>query len=238
MRAAPGVGAAPALLALLGLLGPLACLGQSPPRQVDYVLRPERPGPAAAEGAGVLRVGRVRVAPLFERKGFVYRTHEQRYVHDFYHRFYAPPGVVVQEALADWLRASGRYAAVLDPGEAGSADVLLEGRVEELYADLRDEPRVRLALELTLLDARSLGVRLQRRYAAWRPASGPGPEALAAAWTRALVAVLGDLESDLAALPAAGAAPAGAGAKEASPRGERTAIPRPFVPRGGGPGPG
>jgi len=206
----PALGAA-LLLALLAGPGCTGWLGQTPPPPVQYVLRPERTAPSAIPGSQVLRVGQVRAAPLFERQGFLYRTDPERYVRDFYHRFYAPPGVVVQEAATEWLRASGLFAAVLDPGQSGVADWILEGRVERLYADRRrDPPEAVLEVEFTLLDADGLGLLLQRRYGAVEPAAAGDPAGLAAAWSRALGRVLAGLEADLAGLrPGGDGAPRG-----------------------------
>jgi len=196
------------LLALSAGPGCTGWLGQSPPPPVQYVLRPERTAPPASPGSRVLRVGQVRAAPLFERQGFLYRTDPERYVRDFYHRFYAPPGVVIQEAATEWLRASGLFAAVLDPGQSGVADWILEGRVERLYADRRrDPPEAVLEVQVTLLDADELELLLQRRYAAVEPAPAGDPAGLAAAWSRALGRVLAELEADLAGVLSGGERP-------------------------------
>ena len=184
------------------------CLSPQPaPRVVFYALRAERAAPAQEPPvAEALRVERVRVAPLFERKGFVYRTGERAFEGDFYHRFAAPPGVLVREALADWLEQSGLFAEVLRDGDPQRARWWLEGRVTALYADLRDPaaPQAVLEAELALVDASSptLETRLRRRYRAEIPTSAD-PAALAEAWTRGLAQILAELEGDLrAALPA------------------------------------
>jgi uncharacterized lipoprotein YmbA len=192
-----------AALALLGatLLGTGCLTPQNAPPAVFYVVRPERSGPAAEPlGAGAVRVGRVRMAPFVERTAFVYRTGERRFEADFYHHFSALPGVLVQEALVDWLGRSGLFAEVSQEGPLDSARWALEARVTALYADVRDPagPRAVVETEVFVLETGPAAreARLRERYRAEIPSSAE-PAALAEAWTRGLAQILGELEDDL-----------------------------------------
>jgi cholesterol transport system auxiliary component len=153
-------------------------------------------------GEGVLRVARVRVAPAFEREGFVYRRGESRYESDFYNRFFGPPGALVREELIEWLGGSGAFAAVVAAGPP-PADWILDAHLVELYADLRDPatPSSVISLALRLLDVRATppAIALERRYDAREPAADGSPRALVDAWNRALGGVLAQIAADLRA---------------------------------------
>jgi ABC-type uncharacterized transport system auxiliary subunit len=149
-----------------------------------------------------VRVGRVRTAPLVERTAFVYRTGERTFEADFYHHFSALPGVLVQEALADWLERSGLFAEVQQGGPEERARWALEARVIAFHADVRDPaaPRAVVEIEVFVLQTGSAAreARLRERYRAEIPASAE-PAALAGAWTRGLTQILRELEDDLRA---------------------------------------
>jgi uncharacterized lipoprotein YmbA len=194
-----------AALAVLGaaLLGAGCLAPQNAPPAVFYVVRPERSGPPAEPvGAGAVRVGRVRTAPLVERTAFVYRTGERTFEADFYHHFSALPGVLVREALVDWLERSGLFAEVWQGGARERTRWTLEARVIALHADVRDPaaPRTVVEMEIFVLErgASAWEARLRERYRAEIPSSAE-PAALAEAWTRALTQILGKLEDDLRA---------------------------------------
>ena len=198
-------------LALGALLTPAGCsVSQPVPERVRYVLSAEREPAEGPGAAGMLRVGRVRVAPLSERKGFVYRTGERTYETDFFHEFFAPPSTLLRDQVAAWLAAGGAFSSVRKDG-GGDADWLLEGRAHQLYADLRgDTPASVLSLEFTLLSARSLEERFRRRYDARIEVPGGEPGKLVEAWSQGLADVLGQLEADLRRVTEAPAAPGGA----------------------------
>jgi cholesterol transport system auxiliary component len=197
--------------ALLGAVALAGCLSRPAPERARFVLDAaggETPPVAARDGAaasGTVEIERVRVAPAFEREAFVYRTGESAYQSDYYNGFFAPPGPLVREALQRRLEQSGLFERVLGSRRRGAADFLLETRVEDLYADLRDRsrPAAVVAVEFTLLDARSprLDVAFHERYAATEPIADLTGAAVAAGLNHALARVLAELEADLAALP-------------------------------------
>lgn len=189
-----------ALLASVVFLG---CLGgQAAPHKQRYVLdiSPVRVSDPGARG--VVQVNRVRVAPLFERKGLVYRTGEDRYEADFYHEFYAPPGELIREAVGQWLLRSGVFSEVVAPTMRADPDWWLEGRVTKLYADVRraGAPEAVLEIGWTLLDARSIDSQtvFDRSYSAVVALSDREPATVMDGLRRALAHSLERLNEDLA----------------------------------------
>jgi ABC-type uncharacterized transport system auxiliary subunit len=191
-----------ALAALALSLGCLGGLSKSPPEKRRYVFDIERGEATEADGKGVLRVERFRVSRLFERKGFVYRTGGDRFENDFYNEFFAPPGVLLREAVGMWLGDSALFSNVIGGTDSTRADWLLEARVNQLYGDLRDAraPQAVMEIHFTLLDARSptLTAVFTKRYSARVDAADRSPEAILAAWNSSLVQILSQLEADLA----------------------------------------
>ena len=204
-------------LAVLGVLAfviPIGCISRSPPEKQQFMIVVERPeaGSSAAEadpvspartGLGVLRVTRVRVASTFERKGFVYRTDETTYERDFYNEFFAPPGILIREAVGGWLAGSSVFSSVTGASDPSPADWLLEARVHELYADVRDRNATRCMIRVVfkVLDAWAprLEVAFDRTYSAEVEAENRSAAGIAAAWNVGLRQIFVELEADLRA---------------------------------------
>lgn len=207
-----------ACIAIVASASTVACLSRTPPEKKLYVLtvdpaaRTANLPPVASagtstaqEGRGaVLRVRRVRVSPLFDRKRFVYRTGEARFEDDFYTEFFATPGVLLRNAILDWMEPSPVFGRVLRAPGAEGADWTLEAQVHRFYVDARDSeaPRTVVEIEFTLIDARStdLEVVLRRTYAAETEVAEPSGDAIVAGWSRSLSRLLSDLERDLHAV--------------------------------------
>jgi uncharacterized lipoprotein YmbA len=190
------VGAAVTLCVMMA-----GCLSKKYPVKQRHVMRIQRAGASTPASLGVLRVGRMRVSPLFERKGFVYRTGDTTFEQDFYNEFFVPPGVLLRKATLDWMGASSLFSSVIDAADAATANWLLQGRMEKLYGDFRDgdAPRAVLAIEFTLLDLASPqhDVALRKTYAREVEAAVASPAAVMAAWNQALSQILAELEADL-----------------------------------------
>ncbi len=186
------------------------CLNKSYPEKQRYVLRAERPNlpdVSAASGAtgaassarGVLRVGRIRVSPLFDHKRFVYRTGDSSFEDDFYNEFFARPSELVRRATRDWMGGSPLFASVIESAPP-SSDWMLEGKVEKLYADLRDlgSPLAVLEIEYTLQQqSPKPRLALQKTYSTVTVASGRSGAAIVSAWDTGLAEILAELEADL-----------------------------------------
>lgn len=195
-----------AALAIVVAAGLAACSFTRPPvERATYDLAPAR---GAAPGASVqsvaLKVKPFRTAPPYDGREFLYRKADGQLVADFYNGFAAGPGELVTAATADWLKASGLFGAVLEPGISADAAYALEGSVLAVYGDLRDGKRPAAVLDLQAylvrsgLDGRELI--LDRRFSERVDLPDASPEALAQGFNEALARILGRLERDLGAL--------------------------------------
>jgi len=198
-------------LLVASLAAGCGAFARQPPAKQRFVLAPGVPtADPGSRLATVLRVDLVRGSPFVVNRGFVYQTRRDTVVSDFYNEFYAPPGVLVRDALVEWLRGTGRFEAVVRSSEAPS-QWILEADLERMLADVEDPAAAtaQLDLVLRLLDARAGDPRLvfSTRYVESEPAATREPQALVDAWSRALGRVLAEVASDTTAAIAAAAKP-------------------------------
>ena len=124
MRARPRI--VVSMLLLIALAATVAgCFRRQFPERRLYVLNVERTEVARARSSAVVRVGRVRAEPQYERKGFVYRTGDSTFADDFYNAFYVSPAQMVRSTMHEWLAASGMFTLVADVDSLVGADWLL-----------------------------------------------------------------------------------------------------------------
>jgi cholesterol transport system auxiliary component len=206
-------GAATLLLALATSLLASACVSRSYPEKRQYVIEVDRPvlPPVEAVGGrahgiapasvGTLRVGRIQTSALYERKGFVYRTGEATWERDFYNEFFAPPGAVVRQATLRWMERSPLFSGLIGRHDPVNSDWILEGKIEALYADVRDPDGTRAVMEIrfSVLDASATryAIAFNRKYAVAANADGRSADAMVSAWRECLTRILTELEADL-----------------------------------------
>ncbi len=97
--------------------------------------------------------------------------------------------------------ASPLFSTVIGATDPSRADWLLEGRINELYGDIREggAPKSVLAISFTLFDDRSAGLEtaFKKTYEVSVPADRTSAAAILAAWNEALRQILTELEGDL-----------------------------------------
>ena len=150
----------------------------------------------AAPGGRVLLVRTFSASPGLQTRGLQSRGADGTVHTDPYEEWFVPPAEGVEDALRQWLVASGRFAAVLAPGSRLPADLVLEGQLVTLCS-IPAEHRAQAALALTLLDhaaSTTPRIRLQRTIAAEAPLAGPDPGAAAQAMCAALAGVFAQAE--------------------------------------------
>src|SRR5215203_2382525 len=107
-------------LLLSGVLAaaPACTAFNRPYREVQrYALAPERPRrePPSRRGP-VLLLRSVRAAPGMDNRGLRVLGAGGQVDTEFYNEWAAPPVELVEEAMRQWLAASGLFAAVVSPG--------------------------------------------------------------------------------------------------------------------------
>jgi hypothetical protein len=95
----------------------------------------DRPTTNASEK--ITGLSRVSISPLFQSRSFTYRTGDNAYEQDPYAAFLIPPERALAESMRGWMRASGVFGTVAEPGSGFKATVVLEAFIDVLYGDFR-----------------------------------------------------------------------------------------------------
>lgn len=186
----------------LGLTG---CLSKSPLARQTYAFQAaasiSRPADA---GQGVLALKPCEVSPLFAGKALVYRIGPDAYETDPYAGFLISPDSALAIPIRSYLRGTGLFSDVVEPGSAIHADHALEIHVSELYGDFRQngQPAAVLSMRLILLDTETGGtnkVVFAKDYSRRSPISQNTAAAVVAGWNQALGDILAEAVSDITA---------------------------------------
>lgn len=169
------------------LAAALAACGGKVPETRYYQLAAPAPASAAARGEGVIVLEPLTADEAYGDERIVYRTNPYRLDYYQYHRWSAPPGVMIANYLEQALERSGRFRAVVRE-MTDDATVVLGGRVVAI--EEVDESKTRwtgrLAVELTLKDAKTGEVLWVRELAEREPLAAQSPEGLARALSAAM----------------------------------------------------
>jgi len=131
-----------------------ACAGKSAPQIHHYQVIAQPRAGGEQGGEYVLGVEYLSADAAYDDVRIVYRKSPYKLDYYHYHRWSAPPSVMVTDALRQSLQQSGEFRAVTS-GYTASADVILRGRlvaIEEVDVS-EDEWRARIVLDLQLQDA-------------------------------------------------------------------------------------
>lgn len=193
------------LLALAIVLGGSCSIKQAYPTKDYFALDISREGEPKNTGDGkTILVRDFVVSPRYEDKGFVYRIGDLTYETDYYNEFVVPPGVLLGGDLREWLSESGLFALVTDMQSSMRPDSILEGRVTELYGDMREKGAEKAVLEIKLFLFENTSpdptLRFQRTYREEIPLRERSPTALAEGWNEGFREILIALAEDLAKL--------------------------------------
>jgi hypothetical protein len=190
------------LLTAVPLAGCGNPLSRPYPEKRLYVLEARRASalPPPARGR-TLVVRSVTASPGMEGRGLITRRPGNVQDSDFWNEFFVAPAAMVQDSLRQWLSDAGLYAAVLDQGSAGRADLALEAVLIAAFGDGTDPaaPVARLHLQTLLLGLDRTPPRIVARgdYDRRVPLPSLAPEVVAPGLSQALALVLADLEADL-----------------------------------------
>jgi len=194
------------LLALAALLA-VGCarLSHEPVDKRYYQITPERTAARAAADKGtVLKVRRLSVSDLYSTRELVYRESQGRVESDYYNMFFVTPGDMLTQELRKWLRGSGLFSHVIEPGSMVVPGLTLEGVVNALYGDYTtDAPAAVVEMQFFMVDESTAGnvIVFSADYTQRVPVSEPAPAELVKAMTRGVETIFTNLETDLAKAP-------------------------------------
>lgn len=212
--------ALPALAALLAAAGCSVLPDRPYQESLRFALSPQRPArQAAPRGAPVLQLRLMRAAPGLDQRGLRLAGADGVVAVEFWSEWTAPPAELAEEALRQWMAASGLFAAVVAPGSRLNAEMVMEGELTRLQA----EPVAGIAragLSVLLLSETERDAAGQRRILGSFLAEGtaplpggaraPGARLPAAEAAQAMQAALADALGRLEAEVRAALAPRGA----------------------------
>src|SRR6266852_4435149 len=105
-------------------------------RQVFAFSLPADP-PTTNAQTNLVALSRVSISPLFQSRSFTYRKAENTYEQDPYAGFLIPPERALAGPIRAWLRGSGVFGRVVEPGSGLTPTLVAEVSVNELYGDFR-----------------------------------------------------------------------------------------------------
>jgi cholesterol transport system auxiliary component len=144
----------------------------------------------------IVALSRVSISPLFQSRSFTYRKAENTYEQDPYAGFLVPPERALAEPIRAWMRASGVFGRVLQPGSGLTPTLVAEVSVNELYGDFRQPSRPVGTMEIHFMcyevkDGDAGRIVLDKVYAHETPLARKTPDALMAAWDADLRKIIG-----------------------------------------------
>lgn len=192
------------LLLVLGLtLCLMGCSSAPPPSFRYYLIEPAGPQ-KTGEGFFIplsLKVQTFSSQGCFGEKRIVCRKDPSRVEFYHYHFWAVPPGRMVAEAFASWLRNAGTFQDVLSPFQGGTGDLLLRGEIEALEeVDEGEKWFGRIVLQLRLESRRGEIIwkgRLERKIEAEKRTL----DDVVACLNRAMAEILEEFLQVLAGIP-------------------------------------
>jgi ABC-type uncharacterized transport system auxiliary subunit len=178
-----------------------ACSGRLPETRYYQIAAPAADRSRAPDATIVLES--LTTDPDYEDDRIVYRINAVRVDYYHYHRWSAPPGVIVARALARGLERGGRLRVAGAP--VGDAVLALDGRITAIEeVDITAERWVgRVALELRATELRTGDVVWSAAFDESAPLTVRSPEGLARALGVAIARIAARAAPELADLAVA-----------------------------------
>jgi cholesterol transport system auxiliary component len=171
-------------------------------RQVFAFSLPADP-PTMNAQTNLVALSRVSISPLFQSRSFTYRKAENTYEQDPYAGFLVPPERALAEPIRAWMRASGVFGRVVEPGSGLTPTLVAEVSVNKLYGDIRKASRLVGKMEIHFIcyevkDGDPGRIVLDKVCARETPLSRRTPDALMAAWDADLREIMEEINSEYA----------------------------------------
>jgi cholesterol transport system auxiliary component len=180
-------------------------LGGKPLDKHYFQISTDRPGePTTTTDDLVLKVRRLSVSDLYNTRELIYRETGGRIDSDFYNMFFVTPGNMLTTELRTWLRDSGLFRYIIEPGSMVVPDLTLEGVVNALYGDYsNDVPVAVVEMQFFVVDESTAenSIIFSNTYTQRIPLKQAVPQQLVQAMSSGVQTIFANLEKDLATAP-------------------------------------
>jgi hypothetical protein len=178
------------------------CLSRLAPPAQTYAFSAADVAPNTSPGSRVLGIRALSVAPPFDGRAFVYRIGATSFVRDPYAEFLDSPVDEIAVPVRAWLRRSGSFSAVAEPGSLVKPNTFAEVSVTELYGDFRKPGRAAAVLTIRFVFVDALDgipgkIILAREYSRSEPLDERTASALMNSWNRELGDIFTELNREL-----------------------------------------
>ena len=169
----------------------VGCRGSAPPVRYYKIALPDAEPAGQGEGRGILALERLNADAAYDDARIVYRESPYRLDYYHYHRWTAPPGLMVSDYLRMAYQQTGKFRSVV-AGYSSDADAILSGRLMAIEEVNRTETEwlARIRLELRLRDARTGDLLWSQVLTETERLERNEPEALAMAMAAAMTRIV------------------------------------------------
>jgi len=160
--------------------------------------------PAASNArTNLVALKRLSISPRFQSRSFTYRTAENSYEQDPYAGFLVPPERALAEPIRAWMRDSGVFGRLVEPGSGLAPGLVAEVSINELYGDFRKASQPVGTMEIHFIfyevrDDTPGRIVLDKVCARGTPLTRKTPAALMAAWDADLRQIIQDITAEFA----------------------------------------
>jgi cholesterol transport system auxiliary component len=154
--------------------------------------------------SAILGVEPFSIDSAFRTRGIVYKKTAHQYKGDFYQEYLIPPAQMMTEQTSRWLRDSGLFARVLEPGSIMQSTHVLEGHIGKVYVDASQGNQYVAKLEISFYllkkEKRHEKILFGKTYTASKLMETSKTEDYFKALEAALTEILQQYENDVTAL--------------------------------------
>jgi len=179
------------------------CASESPWKRQGFAFSLPPDPPAANAHTYIVALNRLSISPRFQSRSFTYRTAENLYEQDPYAGFLVPPERALAEPIRAWMRDSGVFGRLVEPGSGMAPTLVAEVSINELYGDFRKASQPVGTMEIHFIfyevrDDTPGRIVLDKVCARGTPLTRKTPAALMAAWDADLRQIMQDITSEYA----------------------------------------
>ncbi len=186
----------------------LFCVAGCAKQQFDkqrYWLDIQRPKPVSSKtSAAILSVNSFSIDSAFRTRSIVYKRAAHEFENSFYREYLIAPAQMMTEQTSRWLRDSGLFARVLEPGSIMQSTHVLEGHIGKVYVDASQGNQYVAKLEISFYllkkEKRHEKILFGKTYTVREPMDSAKAEDYFKALEAAMTTVLQQYEKELAAL--------------------------------------